>query len=391
MDKNEFISNRPDEHTLYFLFINDYEDIKFPGEMYTVTGASAHLYYNVIDMTKDSGLGAVTLKNQVLIADTIAPNSIEACRHANGRDWWILIPVSRSNCYYLSLVTSNDPQTPQLVCTGIPWDKNDQVGQSFFTPDGKKFIRYNSWNGIHIYDFDNTNGLLSDEFVVATPDITFNNVGACISPNSRYLYICALSRLFQYDLQAPDIAASRVLLTVNDNVPDPFVPSGFLFAALGPDGKIYISSGTSHLSLHIIHRPDCPGLYSLPERRGLHLTSWNYASIPNMPFFRNEPSSEPCDSMIVHTYTPIDGNQNIVLYPNPAKDMVNILVNHPLPSSGIWVLYDAFGRFIRSVEMPKDQVDYSLQVDDLPNGMYFYTIWSGNRVFQNGKLMIINN
>lgn len=381
----------PDSPNLYLLFVNDYESIKFPGETMVIRGAARRLYYNVIDMTRDMGLGAVVLKNQVLIHDTMSINSIEACRHSNGRDWWILIPKPRSNCYHIALVNPQGPQISRLVCTGIPWDKNDEVGQSFFTPDTKKFIRYNSWNGIHIYDFDNENGLLSNETVIPTPDITFNNVGAAISSNSRYLYVCALTRLFQYDLEAPDITASRILLTVNDDVPDPFVPTSFYHGALAPDGKIYISGGSSHLSLHVVHRPDCPGLYSLPERRGLKLTSLNYASIPNMPFFRNEPSETPCDSMVVHTYTPVDGNKMVVVFPNPAHSVVKLIINRPLPDNSIWLFYDALGRTVRTVELVNGLGDYTIDVSDVATGIYHYSVMSANRIIEQGKLILIGD
>ncbi len=377
----------PDSPNLYLLFVNDYASVLFPGESFT-SGSSMHLYYNVIDMTKDAGLGAVTIKNHVAILDTMTTNSIEACRHVNGRDWWVLIPVSRSNCYYLILVTPTGVQSPKLVCNGISWDKNDEVGQAFFTPDATKYIRFNDWNGIHIYDFDSKTGFLSNEKVVNIDDLSFNSVGATVSPNSRYLYVNMITHLFQYDLQASDIADSRVLLTVNDDVPDPFVPSGFILSALAPDGKIYISSGSSHLSLHVIHRPDCPGLYSLPERRGLHLSSLNYYSIPNIPFFKNEPSMTPCDSMVVQAYTPVDGSKAIVVYPNPGAEVIYVLVNHLLPSNADWNLYNSTGQLVRQIELKPGVEKYSTIIEDLSPGVYFYSVISDHSIIQYGKLIV---
>lgn len=377
----------PDSPHLYLLFINDYESNLIPAEAY---GGARHLHFNVIDMNKNGGLGAVSRKNQVAIQDTMAIASVEACRHANGRDWWILIPKSISNCYFLTLVTPDGVETPKLVCTGIPWERHDDLGQAFFTPDGKKFIRYNQFNGVHIYDFDDELGELSNEKWFAIQDITSNTGGASCSPNSRYLYITGLSKLFQYDLQAPDIEASRVLLAVPDNVPDPFVPSGFALAALGPDGKIYISSGSSHLSLHVIHRPDCPGLYSLPERRGLPLTSWNYYSIPNMPHFRNEPTAYSCDSMVVQTYTPRDGSSGIVVYPNPTYGRVMVYVNHPLPRPSTWVLHDQMGRLVKSIPLEVNMNEYEVFLDGLTPGIFYYAVITDSGIVQRGKLFLLS-
>lgn len=376
----------PDSPNLYLLFVNDYKTTAFPGG--NSGGSSRHLHYNVIDMTKDNGLGAITLKNQVAVEDTMAQNSIEACHHANGRDWWIMIPKSRSNCYFLTLVTPEGVGVPKSVCTGTPWNMIDEAGQACFTPDGSKFIRFNMNNGLHIYDFDNNTGMLSNERLIIINDLGSYPVGASVSPNSRYLYISGLSILLQYDLEASDIAASRVLLAVPDNVPDPFVPSVFSLSALGPDGKIYISSVSSNLSLHVIHRPDCSGLYSLPERRGLALTSWNYFSVPNMPSFRNEPSNSPCDSMVVQTYTPVDGSKDVVVFPNPASDKVTVFVNHPLVQHSQWMLYDQLGRAIRQIELDSNVEEYSVNLEGLSYGFYFYAVLTEGRIIQQGKLAI---
>ena len=340
-------------------------------------------------MTKDSGLGAVILKNQVAVLDTMAINSIEACRHANGRDWWVLAAKSRSNCYFLTLVTPEGVGSPNVVCTGSPWHKYDENGQACFTPDGSKLIRFSHDAGLHIYDFDNTTRLLSNDRLILLTDLGAYPDGASVSPNSRYLYVSALTQLFQYDLESPDIAASRVLLAVPDNVPDPFVPSVFTLCALGPDGKIYISSGSTHLSLHVFHRPDCPGLYSLPERRGLALTSWNYFGMPNMPHFRNEPSNSPCDSLVVQTHTPVDGSKDVVVFPNPASEKVTVFVNHPLTQHSKWVLYDQLGRVVRQIELEAQIENYVVDLEGVPPGIFFYAVLTNGRTIQQGKLVVL--
>lgn len=376
----------PDSPDLYLLFINDYQSNLIPSELY---GGARHLHFNVIDMRKNGGLGAVTLKNQVAIKDTMAGTSVEACRHANGRDWWILIPKSISNCYFLLLVTPDGVGTPKMVCTGNPFGRRDDGGQAFFTPDGKKFIRYNQFYGVHIYDFDAESGELSNEKWLTIDELQPDYGGASCSPNSRFLYIMGITKLLQYDLQAPDIIASRVLLAVPDNVPDPFYPSIFLISALGPDGKIYISSGSTHLSLHVIHRPDCPGLYSLPERRGQPLTSWNYYSVPNIPHFRNEPATYSCDSMLVRDYTPKDGSSGIVVFPNPSHGRVTVYVNHPLPRPATWLLHDQMGRLVKSLPLESNIDEYEVSLDGLTPGIFYFSVTIPSGIVQRGKLILL--
>lgn len=47
------------------------------------------VYYSVIDITSDGGLGEVVLKNDTIIEDTLSWG-LAACKHANGRDWWVV-------------------------------------------------------------------------------------------------------------------------------------------------------------------------------------------------------------------------------------------------------------------------------------------------------------
>ena len=49
---------------------------------------STELYYSEIDLSLNGGLGAVTTKNQNILNDDLAWG-LAACKHANGRDWWV--------------------------------------------------------------------------------------------------------------------------------------------------------------------------------------------------------------------------------------------------------------------------------------------------------------
>lgn len=379
----------PDSPNQYLLFVNDYQKIYFPGDP-DGQGCAMNLYFNVIDMKKNNGLGAVVLKNQVALTDTMPRNSIEACLHANGRDWWVLTPEARTNCYHLTLITPLGIAFSKVVCSGKKWSKMDESGQALFTPDGKKFVRFNRDNGIHIYGFDNELGDLFGDLHIPVDDFdTGTAMGVSVSPNSRYLYVSAIDKLFQYDLEAQDVAGSRILLMTTDFFLDPFYPSIFTLSGLGPDGKIYVAGGSSHQSLHVIHRPDCAGLSSLPERRGISLTSWNYYGMPNMPHFRNEVSTYPCDSFVVHTYTPIDGRESIVVFPNPAVDQVTIRMNHPLPKGTWWILHDQLGREVKRVLLDSDEVELSVSLEDYLPGIFYFSVISDTRLIQRGKLILL--
>ena len=62
---------------------------------YAALVPSLAVYYSSIDLSLNGGLGAVTFKNQIIINDTLSWG-LAACKHAKGRDWWII--SLRDNC-----------------------------------------------------------------------------------------------------------------------------------------------------------------------------------------------------------------------------------------------------------------------------------------------------
>ncbi|MBK8966602.1 MAG: hypothetical protein IPM36_07935 [Lewinellaceae bacterium] len=64
-----------------------------------------HCLYSKIDMQGDNGRGEVVAINKVFLKDTLCYGKLTACKHANGRDWWILIPKWNSALYFTYLLT----------------------------------------------------------------------------------------------------------------------------------------------------------------------------------------------------------------------------------------------------------------------------------------------
>ncbi|MBK7855111.1 MAG: hypothetical protein IPJ79_09560 [Bacteroidetes bacterium] len=89
----------PDDSTKFYLFHmtgNNNLDFKMASE----------IFYSVVDITQDGGLGAIdsNQKNIVMIADTLS-QGIAACKHANGRDWWITVKKDSSDLIYKMLLS----------------------------------------------------------------------------------------------------------------------------------------------------------------------------------------------------------------------------------------------------------------------------------------------
>jgi PKD repeat protein len=270
----------------YIMFHLAYGD---PGEL-------DRIYYSVVQGIEDGSSGKVLQKNILIKKDSLA-GQITPVKHANGRDWWVIVPQYHSNGYYIFMVSPNGISTLKFRNYGDAWNIRYWSGQSFFSPDGSRYIRTNPYNGINIFDFDRCEGEFTGYQRITLADTTFSTSGGAISPNGRFLYISATDTLHQFDLQATNIAASQKTAAVYDGFQGPF-STIFFKQRLAPNGKIYINSPSSSRYLHVIHYPDKPVPDCMVQQRGLSLATYNFVSMPNFPHFRVGPiDGSICDSL----------------------------------------------------------------------------------------------
>jgi len=153
-----------------------------------------HLGYTIVDMTLNGGMGGVGTndKNIHAIDDTLFLGQITACKHANGRDWWIVVHKWYSDIFYKVLVTPLGVGTPisqQIGPVMMPSDglrDFDRAGQSVFSPDGSKLATAGQSNILHLFDFDRCSGLFSN-YRYADIDTLDRVQGCSFSPDSRLL------------------------------------------------------------------------------------------------------------------------------------------------------------------------------------------------------------
>lgn len=347
--------------------------------------APQRLFYQKVDLAQDSGYGAVVLKNQVAVFDTLARGNIQAVKQSNGQDWWVIVPKSHSNCYFLVPVTSEGVQPAQLKCAGNVWNDQDLGAQVTFSPDGKKYIRFNAWNGLNIFDFDTSTGDLLNPIHINFSNDTINYIaGVAVSSNSRYLYVSARKNIYQFDLQATDIESSKIKIATWDGYQNPY-PTIFYLAALAPDGKIYISNTSSTFNLHVINKPNCPGLSCDLVQHGIVLPSYNFATIPNMPHYRQ--SYFECDSTLIGTKElPVQWG-SVVVYPNPAS--IETTFSLPTPVEGQWILTDASRQNIRIGKW--EGTSMNLNLENLVPGLYFFNLTTKSGQIFSGKVLVLRS
>ncbi|MCB9267427.1 MAG: PKD domain-containing protein [Lewinellaceae bacterium] len=283
----------PEDSNRYVLF----HQVKAYGSGGSLFGGD--LRYTIVDKRLNGGLGGVTQKRVLVLEGPLSYGQLTATRHANGRDWWLLAGREESNEYYRILLAPEG--VFNLGIQAIGSEVESGLGQACFSPDGQWYVRYSTINNIvgdfvNIYAFDRCTGLLSNHLEINYFDDSHSG-GVAISPNSRYLYVSSYLYVYQYDLWASDLEASRDTVAVYDGFRDPFA-TRFYLAQLAPNGKIYVTAPNSTNYLHVIHRPDEPGQACQAEQHGLRLPTRHGASMPNFPTYRLGPiDGSPCGTL----------------------------------------------------------------------------------------------
>lgn len=249
----------PGSSHIYYII---HQKLEFSDEYFMIARS---LYYTIVDMDLDSGLGEVISKNNLFIDDTLDMGCLTATRHANGRDWWLLVPKFKHNEYYRILFSPSGLLAGSSQTIGTASNENE-LGQACFSHDGSKYVRY---AGIHlgspyrleVFDFDRCSGTLSNYRNLWYTDTAWA-LGVAISPNSQFMYVSADKRIDQYDLSTTNISASRQVVATYDGFTDPLFPAQtrFFLAQLAPDNKIYICTPGGTRYLHVIDQPNNEGI-----------------------------------------------------------------------------------------------------------------------------------
>lgn len=85
-----------------------------------------------------------------------------------------------------------------------------------------------------------------------------------------------------------------------------------------------------------------------------------------------------------------DITSSLSLYPQPAKDVLNLKLDYPFSKTFDLVIYDSFGQLCRKEEASFDSGKATINITDLASGVYFVTISTKNNGGATKKLVITN-
>ena len=317
--------------------------------------------------------GIVTNKNTTILNDTFS-NHLTAVRHGNGRDWWVVAHKDRGNGVFMFRYTPEGISEIKTQNIGQIWNQASFSGQSVFSPDGRLYARASPYNYLEVFDFDRCAGEFSNPRFVDMPDTTPYACGVAFSPNSRYLYLTTGLQLHQYDVEATDLEASRILIDTFDWFVAPF-PTTFYQMRLAPNNQIYMLGMSGVYYMHTIHQPDQPGTLCDFRQHDLELPTYSDIGLPNVPFFRlYDQQGSPCDTLGIDgpmvSVSPVPGDEELrmQLSPNPTSGTAQLTFRTPY--TGSLLVTDQFGRVVLR-RMVQAQSAVQLEAAELPNGLYW--------------------
>ena len=274
--QSSIIIPKPGSTNIYYIFTAD---------AWENSGADGYRYSEV-DMTLDGGLGGITTNKNVYLS---GPSSerLTAIRAADANSYWVITNEWGSNTFRAFKVDCNGVNTsPVISSLGKVMDEDSycNIGAMRISPDAKMLIQTNvkgrtqmtpTNEYAQLLDFDYATGRLSNARLMPLTNDGYY-FGAEFSPDSKLLYIVNTfkSTVHQFDVSSGDlntIMASKTIL-----------PGGNEMAgiALGPDQKIYLTTGGS--ALHVINQPKIAGPGCDLVLRQVTLTSGGKLALPNI-------------------------------------------------------------------------------------------------------------
>ncbi len=257
---------------------------------------AGNMLTTLVNMNLNNGLGDVVYKNKSVYKDNLTYGALTACRHSNGRDWWILCPYYTGKKMFIFLLDPNGLNIFKIQ--DFPFELSPGSGQSVFSPDGKKysFIHFaDDYREFFLCDFDRCTGEISNFNYSQIPK--FDLCGVAFSPNNKYLYLATGVFLYQLDMNDSDPFKSKIQIDSIDGFQSfPQFPSYFTFMQLAPNGKIYICNGRGPKYLSTIEQPNLKGKACNLRQHNISIVA--NSTIPNFPYFRlGAMEGSTCDTL----------------------------------------------------------------------------------------------
>lgn len=216
------------------------------------------LYYSVVDMSLNGGMGAVVAGLKGILVDTGMAEKMIAIE-GNACNVWVVIRTLYEHVHAYEITPAGLNLTPVSSFVGSPVNWADGFTGQFAAAPGRNLLAETSisaasmsGSGMWLHDFDPNTGQVSNSRSLLSG---IGAYGVCFSPGGNRLYVQADS-LYQYSLNpmsTPDIIASKTTI----------YNLGLTAIKRGPDNRLYCKyfdplTGPDH-KLGCIRQPELAG------------------------------------------------------------------------------------------------------------------------------------
>jgi len=348
--------------------------VKQPGSdnifyLFTPDAFGGSLYYHIIDMSLNSGLGDVIKKNTKLLNQS--SEKLVPVPHGDDYFIWIVTHEYGNNTFRSYLITDQGLDTTAIISqVGAAHSGSNEaaMGQLTVTKDGSKLAcAIYSAGTIQLFDFNKNLGLVSNPITITGNS---NVLGLEFSPDGSKLYCTRLTSptVNQYDLSNYTQSAIAASVTSVGSLPTNWggYYGGYMMA--GPDDKIYFVP-TFGSYVGVIATPNATGAGC-----GFNATAINLSPKKIDAGLVNKigVTQPPCVIKIISEIKVVTDNENrFMIYPNPTSGYVSIRYENNAYFN-ITVI-DANGSMVAAKGMQNTET--SLNLNNLPKGMYYVKLF----------------
>ncbi len=259
------IAALPDNPDRYYIFsLGSFENAYYFGR----------LYYSVVDMSLDNGLGDVVAGEKGILLDSMLTEHMSGVLGEDCGLWLLVLSRAKDEAKAFRIDHKGIARQP-VISERIKGGGalNGGIGCMDVSANRRRIAV--AQGNLVVYDFDPATGVLSRPVMVDNFPLGVSPggyYGVAFSPDNTKLYANDVPFFYQFDLSlgnVDDIRTSKLKLS----------DTRFRNAAIkrGPDGKMYTAT------MSVIHEPDRAGSACRFEDRGLQLAAGTSSSwgLPN--------------------------------------------------------------------------------------------------------------
>jgi hypothetical protein len=342
----------PGSHSYYMFYFGDF--------------GQTPLYYSLIDMSLQSGLGSVVQKNVPLFS--VSTEKLAVHYDCNSESFKIVTHQVNTNSFYVYKIDLNGLDTVPVISSigdvqsSGPWGiVNDASGQLSISPDGTSIVSVMYASGtVEFFDFDFNTGTVSNRFYKGYINHAW---GAEFSSDNSKVYISEWGGegIYQFDIVSGDSSIIASTFNYVGSVVTGFGLSvGFL--QRGPDSKIYIAKWNSGY-IGVINDPNVYGLGCNVQDDAIFLG----------PGFSTAGLSRNASTRCFTTSLSENANKNdhITYYNADSKCIYITFRNHEHELKEIKIeVYNALGKLV-SVHVSEGLKQIMIPAINFKKGIYF--------------------